>query len=449
MKYLLGVAALCFVVTSFAQQSDPKLFPYKYSVDDLNNGLRLITVPTDYPNMVAMYIVVQTGSRNEVEPGKSGYAHLFEHLMFRGSENFTAEQRTEILQRAGAESNAYTTLDRTVYHQTFTKDDLETVIKMEADRFLRLKYGEAEYKTESLAVLGEYNKNSSDPASKLAEVVRATAYQKHPYGHTTMGFIKDIEDMPNQHAYSLEFFQRYYRPEYTTMTLVGDVSRERALELTTRYFGEWKRGDFVPTIPSEPAQTEAKNATVEWPSPTLPLLAVAFRGPAYSDQVKDKAALDLLSQLAFGPNSELYQRLVLKEQKVDGIFRSFGNQKDPDLFTVTARIKDPKDIDYVRQQILQTFTQFTDESVAQAKLDATRSRMRYSFALALDSSSAIADAMAPYIALARTPETINSLFALYQQITPADIRAAASKYFVDSNRTTVTLTHKPTKQERN
>jgi zinc protease len=437
---------LCLCVAAAGQQGDTKLFPYKYTIDDLPNGLRLVTVPTDYPNMVALYIVVRTGSRNEVEPGKSGYAHLFEHLMFRGSENYTAEQQTEVLKRAGAESNAYTSLDRTVYYETFTKDDLDGIMKMEADRFQRLKYAEPAFKTESLAVLGEYNKNSADPSSKLGEVLRATAFQKHTYGHTTMGFIKDVEDMPNQYNYSLQFFQRYYRPEYVTITITGDVTRDRALELTKKYFGDWKRGSYVPEIPAEPVQNEPRSASIEWPSPTLPLVAVGYHGPAYSDVSKEKAALDLLSQLAFGPNSDLYQRLVLKEQKVDSLGRGFGNQIDADLFTVTARVKDAKDIDNVREQILDTYRRFTDELVSQSKLDATRSRLRYSFALAMDSNTAIAENLAPYIALARTPETINKLFELYQQITPQDIRAAATKYFVENNRTTVTLTYKGAKQ---
>jgi zinc protease len=444
LKTALGVLLLCSV--SFGQQGSGKLFPYQYTIDDLPNGLRLVTVPTDYPNMVALYIVVRAGSRNEVEPGKSGYAHLFEHLMFRGSENYTAEEQTEVLKRAGAESNAYTTLDRTVFYETFTKDDLDVILKMEADRFQRLKYAEPAYKTESLAVLGEYNKNSADPSSKLSEVLRETAFQKHTYGHTTMGFIKDVEDMPNQYTYSLQFFQRYYRPEYVTITITGDVTRDHALELTKKYFGDWKRGSYVPDIPAEPPQTEARSATVEWPSPTLPLVAVAYHGPAYSDTTKDKAALDLLAQLAFGPNSDLYQRLVLRDQKVDVLSRGFGNQIDADLFTVVARVKDPKDNDTVREQILDTFRRFTDEAVTQEKLDATRSRMRYSFALAMDSNTAIADNLAPYIALTRTPETINKLFDLYQQITPDDIRAAAAKYFVETNRTTVTLTYKGTRQ---
>jgi len=146
------------------QQKETKLFPYSYALDDLDNGLRLVTVPTDFPNMVALYIVVQTGSRNEVEPGKSGYAHLFEHIMFRGSQNYTPEQRDLILKKAGAESNASTNQDRTTYYETFSKEDLDPVMKLEADRFQQSSSNpEPAYKTESLAVLGEYNKNSADP----------------------------------------------------------------------------------------------------------------------------------------------------------------------------------------------------------------------------------------------------------------------------------------------
>src|SRR4029079_12850015 len=184
-----------------AAPASARFFPYPYTVDDLPNGLRLVTVPTDNPNLVALYIVVQTGSRNEVEPGRSGYAHFFEHMMFRGSEHFSPEERDAILKRAGASVNAYTSDDRTVYHTLFSKEDLERVMELEADRFQRLKYSPDVYKTESRAVLGEYNKNSANPVRKLSEVLRNTAFDRHTYMHTTMGFIKDIEDMPNQYEY--------------------------------------------------------------------------------------------------------------------------------------------------------------------------------------------------------------------------------------------------------
>src|SRR5690349_6913196 len=189
--------------------SSSRFFPYPWTLDTLTNGLRLVTVPTEHKNLVAFYLVVRTGSRNEVEPGKSGFAHFFEHMMFRGSEHFTSEQRDALMKKAGAESNAYTSDDRTVYHALFSVTDLEKIMELEADRFQRLKYSEPDYKTEALAVLGEYNKNSANPINKLLEVLRERAFTTHTYKHTTMGFLQDIEDMPNQYQYSLEFYKRH------------------------------------------------------------------------------------------------------------------------------------------------------------------------------------------------------------------------------------------------
>ena len=442
MKLLIIASIiLCLPMLALAQKSR-KAFAYDYTIDNLPNDLRLITVPTDYPNLVALYIVVQTGSRNEIEKGKSGYAHLFEHLMFRGSEHYSGQERDAILKKAGADSNAYTTDDRTVYHEVFSKDDLDKILELEADRFQRLKYEPDAYKTETKAVLGEFNKNSADPEEKAYEVLRATAYQKHTYSHTTMGFIEDIEDMPNQYDYSWEFYRRYYRPEYTTIVLVGDVKRDQALAMVKKYFGDWKRGNYTPEIPREDDQNEPRENHVDWPSDTLPLVYVAFRGPAYSDNQKDKTALDLLAPIAFGENSDLYQKLVLKEQKLDSLSYIFEDRADPELFLVAAKVKDVKDTDYVRQQILATYKQYVTEPVPQAELDSTRSRLRYEFALAMNSSEAIAGSLAGYIGLRRTPLTIDNLFALYDTITPRDIRDMAAKYFVDNHRTIVTLSTK-------
>lgn len=450
MRLLIILSLLiCVPVMALAQQKSRKIFPYNYTIDDFPSGLRLITVPTDYPNLVALYLVVQTGSRNEVEPGKSGFAHFFEHMMFRGSENYTADQREAIFTRAGAQFNAYTSDDRTVYHANFSKDDLDEIMKMEADRFIRLKYALPEFQTESLAVKGEYDKNSANPFSKLYEVLRETAFKTHTYSHTTMGYLKDIQDMPNQFEYSQEFFKRFYRPEYTTVVLVGDVTRARALDLTKKYFGDWKRGDYVAKIPAEPKQTEPRKAHIDWPSPTLPIVAVAFRGPAYSDVDKDKMALDLLAQVAFGENSELYQKLVLAEQKVDLLGPDFSNQMDPELFVVLARVKDPKDVEYVRDQILATFKRYSTELIPQDKLNATRSRLRYSFAMAMDSSSAIASTLAPFVSLRRTPETIDKLAELMDTISPQDVRDIAAKYFRDESRTIVTLAPKAKEAAKN
>ncbi|HET9532858.1 MAG TPA: insulinase family protein, partial [Blastocatellia bacterium] len=161
----------------------------------------------------------------------------------------------------------------------------------------------------------------------------------------------------------------------------------------------------------------------------------------YSDEDKDMPALDLLGNLGFSKTSELYQRLVIKEQKVDLLLYSFDDRLDPYLLTAGARVKDLKDLDYVREEIRKTFESFKSNKVDEKKLSEVKSHLRYSFSLGLDNSEAIAARLAPYIALRRTPETINRLYEVYASITPDDIREIARKYFVETHRTVVTLSH--------
>src|SRR5687768_8346579 len=214
------VAALCALValSAFAQTTGD-ILPFTASEKTLPNGLKVIVIPTGFPNIVSLQIPVQTGSRNEVEPGKSGFAHFFEHIMFRGTPKYPNEVYTSIITRSGARQNAFTSNDLTNYYTTFAKEDLEKILEIEADRFQNLAFPEEVFKTEARAVLGEYNKNSANPVSKLIEVQRDNAFTTHTYKHTTMGFIKDVEDMPNQYAYSKTFFDRWYRPEKTTLVI--------------------------------------------------------------------------------------------------------------------------------------------------------------------------------------------------------------------------------------
>jgi zinc protease len=435
---LLSAALLAALL--FGADAPRKVFSYAYTEEDLPNGLRLVTVPTDYPNIVAVYIVVQTGSRNEVEAGHTGFAHLFEHLMFRGTEKYPPEKYEATLKQIGASSNAYTTDDYTCYHTTFSKEDLETVLAMEADRFRTLKYAEPEFKTETLAVLGEYNKNSATPARKLDEVLQDTAFDRHTYKHTTMGFLKDIQDMPNQYDYSLRFFDRYYRPEYTTVIVVGDVKAKAVRELVDRGWGDWKRGTYKPEIPREPVQDAPRSNHVDWPTATLPIVSIAYKTPAYTDSAKDTAALEALSFLAFSPTSELYQKLVIQEQKVDQLAADNSHNVDPSLFGIEARVKKAGDLEYVRDQILTTVKNLRDTPVDAVHLDAVRNHLRYRFALSMDNSDTIAGILARFVALRRSPETIDKFYAQLAQLTPADIQEAARKYLIENGRTIVTLT---------
>jgi zinc protease len=415
------------------------IFPYPYQQHDLPNGLRLVTIKTDFPNVVALYIVVQTGSRNEIEPGKTGFAHFFEHMMFRGTRQYPTERFNQIMKEAGASVNAYTSDDLTAYHVTFSKPDLETMLKVEADRFQNLDYSEAAFKTEALAVLGEYNKNSANPFSKIDERLCEMAFLKHTYRHTTIGFLDDIKDMPNQFAYSREFFNRWYRPEYTTVVVSGDIDPAGAKQLVEKHWGGWKRGAYKAEIPVEGPPEGPKDARIDWPSPTLPILAIAHRSPAYSDTTTETAALDLLSFLAFSENAPLYRKLVLEEQKVDLLSGGAADHVDPNLFTVFARVKKTDDIAAIREAILSTLAGFKDTLVSKEELDKVKRHVRYRFVLGLDDSESVASTAAAYIALRRTPETINKVYDLYARITPEDIRDAARKVFVEKGRFTVTL----------
>src|SRR5215510_2610690 len=153
------------------------ILPFKATETTLPNGLKVIVVPTGFPNLVSVQVQVQTGSRNEVEPGKSGFAHFFEHLMFRGTPKTPPEKYRQIMAKASARDNAGTGDDSTHYYSTFAKEDLETILDVYADMFQNLSYPEADFKTEARAILGEYNKNSAEPLEKLFEVQRDHFYQ--------------------------------------------------------------------------------------------------------------------------------------------------------------------------------------------------------------------------------------------------------------------------------
>lgn len=437
--------AVALPVAAFAQAASetvPDILPFKASEKTLPNGLKVIVVPTGFPNIVSLQIPVQTGSRNEVEPGKSGFAHFFEHMMFRGTKKYPTDVYNSIITKAGARQNAYTSDDLTNYHVTFAKEDLEQILEMEADRFKNLSYSEEAFKTEARAVLGEYNKNSQSPVRKLLEVQRNAAYTTHPYKHTTMGFIQDIEDMPNQYEYAKTFFSRWYRPEKTTLLVAGDVEPSRVFQLVEKYWGDWQRGTFSVDIPQEPEHKGPIYAHVPWTSETLPWVTVAFHGPS-AFQMKDQAAMDVAFDLSFGSTSDLYKRLVEQEQKVDQLFFFGGPNVDPTLFTVFARVKDAKDAVYVRDQILETFaklrsTQLDTKRVADAKANA-----RYGFVRALDNTDAVASTIASFAHFERSYDTINKYFRELATITPATIQEAARKYFTDKNLVVTTLSQEP------
>ena len=431
--------AITLLSTTGGAQVPEKIFPFPVSTFQLDNGLTVVGVEYDSPGIIAYYTVVRTGSRNEVEPSFSCYAHFFEHMMFRGTQKYPTDAYNDVVKRLGADSNAFTTDDWTTYHTVASADALETIIDLESDRFLNLSYSVDDYRTEAGAILGEYNLNFSNPVSLLREKLRNLAFTAHPYEHTTIGLLEDIKAMPDHYDYSLECYDRYYRPNNALIVVVGDFDQVELERLARQYYRDWERGRFEPTIPIEPPQTEERTAEITWPNPTLPLLMIGYHAPAFSDQVIDMPVMDVLSQLLFSQNAPLFQQLYLRDQVVDVLSGGAVDHRDPPLFEITVRITKPDRIDYVRDAILAEIERMKTEPVDEAVLADTKSAMRYSFARGLDSPGPIARTLAHYLQLTGDPETVNRVYELYDAVSADDILAVAATYFAETNRTVVLL----------
>lgn len=415
-----------------------QILPYPIQQKQLANGLNVVTVQFDSPGLAAFFIVMRVGSRNEVEEGVTGFAHFFEHMMFRGTEKYPRERYNEVLKSIGAGANANTWFDRTIYHMTGDAAKLETMFEIEADRFMGLKYTEHDFKTEAGAVKGEYTKNNASPYAQLEENLLNTAFDKHTYKHTTMGFLKDIIDMPNQYNYSLEFFNRYYRPEYATIVVVGDAKAEQVNALAEKYFGMWKRGSYISTVTPEPKQDSTRYTHLQNGS-IPPSLSLNFKTPAYSDVDINVPAIDVLNEILFSETSPLYKKLVLEEQKVRSISGNMMFTRDPYLSSIDANLVKKEDLQYVKDEIMKAIEEFKKNGTNEETLAKTKSRMKYSYAMSIDNPSGIANSLSTFITLIGDPESLNRLYALYEKVTVEDLKNAAAKYYVPSGLTVATI----------
>lgn len=430
---------LSLLLTLTATISAQSFFPYKYEETTLDNGLKVITIPIKNAGLVSYYTIVRAGSRDEVEPGKSGFAHFFEHIMFRGTKKYSAEQYNAITMEMGADTNASTFDDKTVYFLHFPTRYLEKVIELQADKFMNTTYSLEDFQTEAKAILGEYNKNFANPFFQLEERLRDTAFEKSTYKHTAMGFLKDIQDMPNQYEYSQQFFNRFYRPENSIILITGNFDPVQTVTLIKKYYSEWKPGAHKTANLEEPPQKTEKRAEVKYPGKTLPILAITYQAPAFSPENKDFAALSLLSRLAFGETSELYKKLVLDEQTVDVLQPSVEPHRDPYLFGVYVRLKDEKDLQKVETSISEALEKFKSGPPDPKRLDDLKSNLKYGFLMALDTSRNTASNLTQYLALTQDIKGIDKTYQTFDSITPEEIQQAAAKYLSTEKRTIVTL----------
>lgn len=439
MKRLKWTAAILLTIavsSSIMAQSD-KIFPYPYRLVELDNGFKAYFIDTGPSGQIAYVTVVRTGSREEVEPGRSGYAHFFEHMMFRGTDKYP--DYSKITVSLGASRNAFTSSDQTVYYLVTANNALEQVMDLESDRFMRLNYSEADFRRQAVPVLGEFNQGRANPFRFLFEQIRLNAFDKHTYRHTTIGFEEDVRAMPEGFEYSREFFKRFYRPENCVLLLAGDFDDAKAEELLRKYYGDWEPGYQEPNIEPEPEQTAPREAVVEFPGRTSPILSVNYKGPAWSADDRTAVAAIILGRLAFGQNSEIFKKLVLDESLVQFISPSFGLQRDPYLLGIYSRLNPGTDIETIKAEVAATVTRFRESLCDEAQLADTKSAMKYEFLGSMENPQGTAFALLPFVVNTGTVEAVDNFYNTLMAVTPEDVQRAAQTYLTEARRTTVTL----------
>ncbi len=434
-------AGMCLLLATLAgiPAMSETIFPYKVQSAVLPNGLKVIMIPMDSPGLVAYYSVVRTGSRDEVEPGRSGYAHFFEHMMFRGTKKYPGAVYDSIVTSIGASANAFTSDDITAYHLNFAAENLEKVIEVESDRFQNLHYDLPGFQTESGAIYGEYRKGVTNPFEVLDEKVRDLAFDVHTYKHTTIGFEKDIKAMPEGYDYSLGFFKHFYRPENVVLVIVGDIKPVAVLDLVKKYYSSWEKGYKASEVQQEPPQKAERTGSASYPGKTLPILDMAFKGDAFDPGSADFAAAAVFGDLAFGETSDIYKKLYIQEQRVDALRASIPLQRDMPLFEITSRVKKDEDVALVQEEILKTIASFQTVPVDPQRLAGAKKRRRYEFLMNLDTPDRVAGRLAYFVAITGGIEGVDTYYATLANVTPDDIMNAAKKYFVPERRTVVVL----------
>jgi zinc protease len=344
----------------------------------------------------------------------------------------------------GADSNAFTSDDTTVYHIVGPAAELATMFDIESDRFANLKYSEEVFRTEAGAILGEYSKNVASPTLPMFEKLRELAFDAHTYRHTTMGYLADIKQMPEEYRYSLSFFDRFYRPDNVSVVVVGDVEPERVHALAEQHYGGWKKGYQPPAVKAEGPPRGPRREHLTWPTPTNPYLMMGWRAPAFAAD-RDNAALLVLEQLLFSESAPLYQELVVDEQWVDSLSGGTAPRRDPYLFSVFSRVRGVELLPQVEAAVQRHLASARQTAVEPARLERVKSHLRYGFALGLDTPRAVAMEVAQALWLTGDVGTINRQWAAIDAVTPADVQRVARQVFQEQGLSVVTLAHEAAK----
>jgi zinc protease len=428
--------------------SQAGVFPFEVESEVLENGLTVHVIPMESPGVVAYYTWMNVGSRNEVDPGRTGFAHFFEHLMFYGTEALGREERERAILRLGMEENAYTNLDETVYHGVLPAHGLERYIEIQADLFQNLALTEDAVQREAGAVYGEFRKSQASTFRRLYSAVQATAFTEHTYGHSTLGHEADIADMPSAFGYARTFFDRYYRPELTTLLVVGDADPEAVFAQVRKHYGNWSPATQPPApLPPEPDQTETRRIEVNWDAPTAARLVMAWKIPRHTNDTPEPAHLELASNILFAEVGRLQSRLVREEAIAYDVFGWRDASVDPGLFQVWVSLKDPAHREAAETIILEEIADIA-AGIESETLEKARSHARYRFLTDLEDPSAVASVMGRMLRRDPNIDGLDNFYAHYDAATPEQVAATVARYLVPDT-LTVGFLSPPTETEAN
>jgi zinc protease len=424
---LLFVAATTF--TSSAAVRPPKL---QYEMMTLPNGLTVVLSEDHSTPIVHLQLWYHVGSKNE-KKGRTGFAHLFEHMMFKGSKNVAPEQHTSVIASVGGQSNAYTTDDETVFWETAPAQYLPLLLWLEADRMAALRIEKDTFVNEREVVKEERRMRvDNQPYGRLNEIIYENAFSVHPYKHPTIGSMADLEAASIEDV--REFFESYYVPENATLVLVGDFEMAQARQLVTEYLGRVpKAARPVPRdIPKEPPQTAERRITVEAPWP-LPAVVVAHH--VTYDGNPDSYPLHIASKvLSDGQSSRIYQKLVYDKQLAVAAFGGANLIEDPNLFFAVAIVQPGKTPEEAANALIAELERLKTEPISDHELQRTKNQFARDYILGRESNQQKAMQLAHAVVIHRDVTTADGEFEIFQNITAADVQRVARTYFKPETR---------------
>jgi len=400
----------------------------------LPNGLQIVMAEDHHVPVVNLQVWYHVGSKDE-KPGHTGFAHLFEHLMFKGSAHVGPDEHGRIIEAMGGFYNAYTNDDVTVFFETFPSNYLDRVLWLEADRMGSLNVNEANFTSEREVVKEERRlRVDNSPYGRAQEDLYAAAFTVHPYHHTTIGSMADLDKATVEEVRA--FHDIYYRPNNATLVIAGDIDPVQAVTWAQKYFGGIPHSPQpIPRVTvKEPPQTAERSVTKSYPGVPLPAVIEGYKMPARFSP--DSYPLDLASNiLAGGESSLLYQTLVYKEQ-IAVEAAGFGNfTEDPNLFWVISIMNQGKTADDGEKALDSVLAGIKAQPVSTRELEKAKNQEISDAILGRETDEQKATALGEAAVIGKNPELVNTSLLQYEVVTAAAIQHAADEYFVKQHET--------------